>query len=125
MNGRIVLPSNARTHRPRLPVAPKPKKAVAAKADYQAKAPAVVTSAVKSVLAAPALAYLPRSADDDDVRRKVARVQAEAQLPRLVSGLKQKDDILEKYQAQYGNGSPCQKILNITEFRLSKLGFRV
>ena len=44
--------------------------------------------------------------DNADMRQKVARVQAEAQLPRLVSGPKQKEEILEKYQAQYGNGSP-------------------
>ena len=38
------------------------------------------------------------------MRERVANVQAEARLPRLVSGLKQKDDILEDYQAKYGNG---------------------
>ena len=52
----------------------------------------------------PAPVGLPVNADDADMRQKVLRVQAEAQLPRLVSGPKQKDNILEKYQAQYGNG---------------------
>ena len=45
-----------------------------------------------------------KGADDVDMRQRVANVQAEARLPRLVSGPKQKDDILENYQAQYGNG---------------------
>ena len=45
-----------------------------------------------------------KDADDIDMRQRVANVQAEARLPRLVSGQKQKDNILEKYQAQYGNG---------------------
>ena len=38
------------------------------------------------------------------MRQRVANVQAEARLPRLVSGPKQKDDILEDYQAKHGNG---------------------
>ena len=106
LNGRIVLPSNTRTYRPRLPVASKPKKVVAAKADFQASAPAVGTSAVKSAevgsgpttpadVAALTSVGLPMDTDDADVQQKVARVQAEAQLPRLVPGPKQKEESLE------------------------------
>ena len=40
-----------------------------------------------------------KDADDIDMRQRVANDQAEARIPRLVSGPKQKDDILENYQA--------------------------
>ena len=114
-NSRIVLPIRTRVYRPKLPVAPKPKKVVVAKADCQAKAQAAAISVESSaevgpgpttpaVFVEPTLVGLPMDASDTDMRQKVSRVQAEARLPRLVSGPKQKDCILEKYQAQYGNG---------------------
>ena len=56
------------------------------------------------VLVAPAPVGLPMSVGDANMHQKVARVQAEAQLPRLVSGPKQKDNVLKKYQNQFGNG---------------------
>ena len=55
------------------------------------------------VLGASAATRMPGNADDIDMRQRIANVQAEAQLPRLVSSPKQKDDVLEKYQAQHGN----------------------
>ena len=55
------------------------------------------------VLGASAATRMPGNADDIDMRQRVANVQAEVQLPRLVSSPKQKDDVLEKYQAQHGN----------------------
>ena len=45
-----------------------------------------------------------RMSGNVDMRQRIANVQAEAQLPRLVSGPKQKDDILKEYQAQHGKG---------------------
>ena len=56
------------------------------------------------VLGASAATRMPGNADDVNMRQRIANVQAEAQLLRLVSGPKQKDDILKEYQAQHGNG---------------------
>ena len=55
------------------------------------------------ILGAPAAKMMPGNADDINKRQRAANVQAEAHLPRLVSGPKQKDDTLDEYQAQYGN----------------------
>jgi len=103
-------------------VAPKHKKVVATEVDFLAEASAVAVSTkpilkdidmgpgpvapvVQScVLVAPAAVGLAMSDSDADMRQKVARVQAEAQLPRLVSGPEQKDNVLENYQNQFGSG---------------------
>ena len=53
------------------------------------------------VFGAPAATRMPGNVN---MRQRIANVQAETQLPRLVSGPKQKDDILKEYQAQHGNG---------------------
>ena len=53
------------------------------------------------VLGAPEATRMPGNVD---MRQRIVNVQAEAQLPRLVSGPKQKDDILKEYQAQHGKG---------------------
>ena len=58
-----------------------------------------------SVLGAPVATRSSGNADDINMQQRVANVQAEAKLLRLVSGPKQKDDILEKYQAQHENGN--------------------